>query len=337
MNRFTLFTVALMTLLLCFSNQTQAQNKGFYIGAGIGYDNPFNTDSGFGYEYNETQVDTVPFIIRGDLINKPGTAGRGINAGLQLGYMFNEHFGIELNSYYFLTPDYIVSDSTQTNVDGSTSFYTTKSGGYQIRLAPALVVKGGDGKFSPYAKFGIVAPIAGVVTAKRTSNDAVFVNPGLNILGLGHTETPEDFDLEAEFEGKFSLGIESSFGVNFELSDNLTLFGELNYVGLRVKRNKATVTKANVTMSDGEVIDVRPVLNIGGVQAYTEFFDEVDVGQRDLDLQEEGQFELPGGSSIGYPLLGSSEDNPYPHVDSQGSYNSLGINIGIKFSFGDKE
>jgi len=310
-------------------------NAQLYVSGGLGYGIPA-TPEPFGLNYSfERDNDTNAFISR-DLVNGYGNAGQGLRANAALGYMFNENFGVELGAYYFTSPEIFVQDT----INGE-NFYNTYTKAWHLRLTPALVFIAGNGPIAPYAKVGLCVPVAGIAKARREANDPLIVNSSFTILNYeneaGEMITADRFDLEAEFGGQFSLGFESAAGVNYKISDNLTAFGEVSFTMLRIRRATSEVTKAIATMSNGVEYDILPLLSLGGVYQYTEFLDEVDVlavNKAMNDAPNRQDVVLPSGAP--FPLVtdyGTTPEKAHKLLASDGAYNSIGINIGVRFNF----
>jgi len=321
MKKFLLASLFFSIFLM--GSQLHAQ---FYAGANLGYGVPF-TPEPFGLTYDEANS---------TITNQYKNAGQGFRVSVQPGFMFTENFGFELGAYYFASPEILVQDT----INGQ-SFYNTYTNAWHLRVTPALVFMAGDGDITPYAKVGLCIPVAGSVTARRESNDPLLVNSQFAILNYendgGEMITADRFDLEAEFKGQFSIGFESVAGVKYSINDNLSVFGELAFTALRIRRATSEVKKGIATMSNGEEYNMLPLLSLGGVYQYTEFADEVDldeISQAMQDAQIRTDVILPNGAP--FPLVsdyGTSADKSHKILASDGAYSTIGINLGVRFAF----
>ncbi|MEN8250209.1 MAG: hypothetical protein ABFS32_14850 [Bacteroidota bacterium] len=205
--------------------------------------------------------------------NVYGSLGAGINIGARLGYMFNENLGFELGASYLM-------GSKQTLYSDGTETYEAKSS--NLRIAPALVTILDNGL---YTRTGLIVPVMGstIVTA---------------------TDSSIDSELEMENKGSFSVGFIGALGYSKSLSDNMIFFAELEYIGLRIKQNTSTVTKATVggqdmldaifpTVSDKEIV----------------YVDEIDFASPTPDTEPTQEF---------------AETSPF---------SSLGLNVGVIIKF----
>jgi len=322
--------ITLLVLLLIAS--TTFLNAQVYVSGGLGYGVP-STPEIFGLSYNQATS---------DITNGYGNAGQGLSVKGAAGYMFNENFGVELGAYYFRSPEIFVQDT----VNGD-KFYNTYTTGWHLRLTPALVFMAGNGKVTPYAKVGLCFPVAGSANARREANDPLLVNELFGILNYtdnnGQDVTADRFDLEAQFKGQFSLGFESVAGVDYDLNEKLSLFGEVFLTFLRIRRATSEVKKAVATMSSGDEYNILPILSIGGVYQYSEFVDEVNLLEVETAMQEANDVEVILPSGFPFPAIltpqgrvtdyGTTPEKAHTLLASDGAYNAIGINIGVRFNF----
>jgi opacity protein-like surface antigen len=215
-----------------------------------------------------------------------GTYGSGIPIGLNFGYMFTQHLGFELGFNYFMGSQ-VTSDIQKSFVGDDV---TTTSKGYQIRVLPQLVIStGSENKLNMYSKFGLILPVAGQTTFKKE---------GQVFTGLGTAPIL----VEGNSTGKFSLGYTGALGVTFNLSDKLSLFGELQFINLRIFSATQTITKYEVGGSD--------IMSTKDKE----------------DLETEFVTSLDEKSN-------ADSNTPRQELGSSTNYNSLGLNVGVKFNF----
>ncbi|WP_430406907.1 outer membrane beta-barrel protein [Fluviicola sp.] len=158
-----------------------------------------------------------------------GTLGNGIQANLTPGYMFGEHFGIELGLNGFFG-----SKTTIDEVSVPTGDYEHTQSSTQFRISPAFVIKSGGEKISVYARTGLVLPLMGSV--KSEINDAT--NPALVTV------------MELKTSGKVSLGYTGAVGLNVHFGKKLGFFAEVGANSLRVKSKDTELTKYTVNGTD---------------------------------------------------------------------------------------
>jgi len=262
-----------------------ATAQGGYASLSFGYAGGSSNSIGSSYEeLTEAKFDGLEWIngtSKSTVIS--GTYGKGIPINLAGGYMFNDHIGAELGFTYFLGST--IESSKSTWLDGSNS--VTSSKGSQMRLLPQLVISSGtESSLEVYAKGGFLLPVGGSTTYKV---DKLKSNGKRQVI-------------EGNSTGKFSLGLTGTVGAAYGISDNLSIFGELQGVSLNIKSATSTMT-SYVDEGEEKIGDI----SVQGKE--TVYTDEVLSGDNDLDTK--------------------------PRVTLAGTtnYNSLGFNLGIKFKF----
>lgn len=208
--------------------------------------------------------------------NVYGSYGQGIPVGLEVAYFFNDNIGVQLDAA-FLIGTKVLNDETLT-AGFEDEIYTKTT---QLRLSPQLVLKTDIGI---YGRIGAVLPVMGSTT--RFASDQNGGGPGV----LSESEVKS--------KGKFSVGFVGVVGYQFNLSDQLSLFGEVEYIGLGIKRASTEITKFEVGGTD--VLNTLPADQIN-----QDYEDEVDAGSTTA-------------------------------LSSKSQYSSIGLNIGVRFTLGGK-
>ena len=126
--------------------------------------------------------------------------------------MITDYFGVELEIYYFqgFRQDY-GSDLSPIN-----DTYERRGYSYQLRAVPSLVVQAPDGKFQPYARFGVLIPFWGQTVLEEERFNAA---------------TGQSNSRQININGKFSLGFESSIGLQYNFNDKLGIYLHATYTG----------------------------------------------------------------------------------------------------------
>lgn len=158
-----------------------------------------------------------------------GTLGNGIQANLTPGYMFGEHFGIELGLNGFFG-----SKTTVDETSVPTGDYTHTQSSTQFRVSPAFVIKSGGEKISVYARTGLVLPLMGSV--KSEIND--------------ETNPAAITEVSLKTTGKVSLGYTGAVGLNVHFGKKFGFFAEVGANSLRVKSKETEMTKYSVNGND---------------------------------------------------------------------------------------
>lgn len=268
----------LLGALLLGAGAVSAQS--LYVGLQGGY--------GFGTPGDKVGTSTV-VSSTGDqtTTNNITSYGGGTNVGLNVGYMFSEHVGAELGFSYFLG-----SEVTSDMVSVPTGDLTVMRKSTQMRLAPSIVLTTG-GDFALYTKAGLVLPVGGSTIINYVDG----TNP--------NSVVERDF----EAKGAMSLGFQGAIGANYKLSDNLSIFGELSAVNLRIKSASNTMTRNSTNGTD--VISLMDTYD-----KETTFVDEL------------GPNSNNAGYNSDYKNTEAKED-----LASTTNFNGFFINIGVKYSF----
>ena len=254
--------------------------QGPYATFGLGYAGSSNG------EMIGSKTTTVGVNVTSSNIN--GTFGAGIPIHLSGGYMLNKHVGVELGLTYLMGSEITIEEETSDAAFGVLESIT-KTKGSSIRISPMLVLTTGGEKLSLYSKLGVIIPVSGKTTFAQSAS----VDLGGGI---------QKVEIEGESVGKFSMGFTAAIGVSFPIADNLSVFGELHMVNLRIKANTRTLTLATV---DG-------VDNLSGMDKQdieTEYVDEV------------------------LPTDNTDVKQPLKELGNSSNYNSFGINVGVKMTF----
>lgn len=196
---------------------TLASAQELNVGVNVGY--------GLGLPGN-TLGQSTDVSLTGDetSVNLNGSVGAGFNAGLSLGYMFNENVGIDLGLDYLMGANVLMNEN-RTVIPSQTVTTSQYGKTSQFRVSPSVVISSGGDGLKVYGRAGFVIPVVGKTVATIESDFAG-----------GETEQV------LENKGAFALGYQGALGVSFPVGEKLSLFGELNGVNLRIKSKSSTVT-----------------------------------------------------------------------------------------------
>ena len=306
-------TILLTIICAAWHYTAQAQ---FYISARGGYAFSVSSsvavgspESGNGY----INVDKGKRIK--ESANYYGTGGPGLTFALAPGYMFNKHIGAELGIHYFMSEVLPLTDRSEIDPQGALNVFKVqlRARSNQVRVAPSVVIRGGGEHFTPYMKFGVLLPVYGNVVLEseqyfETSNDITKVSQ------------------RDVLDGAPSVGYQAAVGASFPLRKYLELYVEAEIITLTIKAAKLTTVKVDKIYTDKAS---------GETATY-------DINSKDV--------------STGEPLISVSElqvvykdkiddtDNTYanPKFDPKlprnelarlANYNSLGVHVGLRYSF----
>lgn len=275
----------IIPLYLFLANTIYAQ--GSYVNLNVGY--AFCMSPGTNWvisNYSSTQNSTTEEQIYLSL-------GKGLNFGGAYGYMFNKHFGTELGL------SYLVGGKTEGN-HYYTFQNTTSSSKYSLssnmfRFIPSIVVAIGTDKINPYAKFGLVIGIGSVISEYKTENTEIDYNTGDEVTNVGEHKT--------KMNGGVAIGINGAIGALFELSEKISLYGELNAINMSYAPTKGEVIESILNGED----------NLPNMSTRGKEIEYVDKYTRDYDNPP-------------------PDSEPNKQLKQKYPFGSFGINIGVVFS-----
>ena len=263
-----------------------ATAQGGYVSLSAGYAGGGNTVIGRDYvEITEGKFDENFNWISGTdkRTNIIGSNGAGIPISLAGGYMISENFGVELGFTYLMGSELTLG--TSTKVSGYKN--TTTSKGSQIRILPQLVISTGSAMpVEIYAKTGLLVPVSGSTTINSETLDAAGFKSSV----------------EYSTKGAFSLGYTGTLGVAYGITDQLSVFGEMQGVNLGIKGASVTMTK-NTYKDEDKLSDLK-------------------VNQKETVFVDELTSEM-----------NTKDSEPSSSLATISNYSSIGFNFGVKFNF----
>jgi hypothetical protein len=206
-----------MSLILLVSGISFSQ--GIYLRAGGGYGLPIATGS-LGQKYLRTSVSDANGTVNTNSIEAvKGSYGAGMNFNFAVGYKFNENFIFELNTQYLLGRKYTTSDNysykspSYSYVDNDNTVTSAKA----LYLNPSFIFSAGFGKAAPYGRFGLVVGLPKVTSEQSTYYDGDGIDARDQIW---------------KYSKGISFGFQGAIGMNWQLSEKLDIFTELNYLSM---------------------------------------------------------------------------------------------------------
>lgn len=214
--------------------------QGFYARLGLGYAVPLagQTMDGTATPYsgvatNATSGSTSTTSY--DIKKMSFTAG--LHGALGVGYMINNHVGIEgafdfllAARQYTFTDNNVVISGVASNVDITQRAKATL-------FIPALVLQSDGTRVNLYSRFGIALPLV-----TRVTQDQSFTN----LPGAGAIETD---DYTWEMKSKFSPGFSAAAGVKFGLNRHACMWAEVGFLSLAPYTKEADLTDVTVTIN----------------------------------------------------------------------------------------
>ncbi len=211
----------IVTMFTLTSLQSTAQmKKGAYVGLNAGY----GAAAGAANVLNIENSSNTSTIDETEAIKF--SFGKGVNAGLSFGYMFNENIGAELGVQYLIGGK---TKYTETNASGGfgSSTFTGDVSAKMVQIKPTIVLATSMKNMTPYAKLGMVIG-SGKITQNNQSTST----------GGGATFTTAQ---KAELKGGMAIGFTAGMGLNFSVNDKLSINGEVNMVNMQYSPKKGTV------------------------------------------------------------------------------------------------
>jgi len=317
-----------------------AHAQGFYVQPGITLLSPA-TNEVLGPKVENS-------LTSGSEVNSSlvGSYGSGIGLDLSLGYMLSRNFGIDFGVEYVLGSETLIEEFTDGN-----NYDRSYASNRRLTLSPAFVVDAGSETLSPFARFGLLIPVAGQTNGLRESNAPEMISTTIPIL----FPNASDFSAESIAKGQFTIGLTAAFGLRYQFSEKIGIYGSIGYTGLRIPRQSYEVTNATLNMSDGTSLDVLALLalqNDGSpddVFAYEEYVDSISAEEL-AALQEAGIANYSGTfpdeieAAIGVAaLFGFDPDNVYTTYGTKenpglklrqdASFSTFNVSLGARFSF----
>lgn len=299
-----------------------------------------------GYAWGVPSTKIGEESINGTQSVRFGTFGEGINSQLRVGYFFNKTWGVDVSVGYLYGKDQVVRREISERNIANTPLNANINGeviGRGRALGAALSV---TYNFTDnfYGRFGLLTKIGGkteaiahsytttqqaipkdIVTALKAVVPALASLPDEAAISSGATiETTYTED----YKGKMPFGTIAALGYNYHIDEHLSIFAELEYMNIAVKRDYSELKDFKQTFKAN--------LSIGGASR------SIEVPLKDLDGFTNGTYNdaLRGQvyhQRTNYVEEASKEEleNPLSNkkLTEKASYSSLGLNFGIKYTF----
>ena len=274
-----------------------------------------------------------------------GTFGEGVNSQLRVGYFFNKTWGVDVSVGYLHGKDQVVKREVSEKNMAGTPLKATIDGevigrGRAFGAALSVTYNFTD---NFYGRFGLLTKIGGkteaiahsytttqqdipapIVTILKTVVPALANVPnGASIASGATIETSYTED----FKGKIPFGTIAALGYNYHIDDHLSIFAELEYMNIAVKRDYSELREFNQTL--------KATISVAGQNR------NVEVPLKSLDGFTNGSYNdvLRGQvyhQHTDYVEEATKEElanNSAKKLTEKASYSSLGVNFGVKISF----
>ena len=344
MKRSLLYCLLILNCNILFGQDLEA-NKGLYFGLKTGYTIPVAKTT-IGSPRNEVGDRLILSSAEGNysesIKNPFGSRGAGATVAANIGYMFNDNFGVEMEFSFLRSTKILDASRDETIIDNTISqryFAEQYSYTNMFRVSPLLVVSGDPNKkFTPYAKFGILLPLAGktiveVSIADETGELAEEIMPVLNtelyeaIQSSGlNIPIATSSEIKAKTSGAFSVGFAARIGGVYNINEQWGIFSEMEMNMLSILAKETEFTEFNAKVPQSLAAVAEGLLGLENIQYEYGFNDLPEI----LRLTQY-QAEITEASNSLY--IPSRKNEPYEQLAFRDNYNSFGIMVGVKYRF----
>lgn len=344
----------LIISLVYLSIQAQEDNKshkGLYVGFKAGYTIPVSKST-----VGSPRLEVGDrILVSSDLgvytyseKNLFGSRGAGSQVAGSIGYMFNNNFGIEMEFSFLRSAKILDGSRDETSIINTVErnyFAEQYSYTNMFRAAPLLVVSGNPNKkFVPYAKFGVLLPLAGKTIVEVTINDetgelADQLLPILNkelsdkLNGLRDSipfVIPTESFIKAKTAGAFSVGFTAKMGCSYNVNDRWSIFGEMEMNMLTIKAKETEFVEFSSKVSNEVLVILAEQLLGESIQSEFTYNDLPEI----LRLTKyENEITQASNSSYDVNVAGFDRNSAYSQVAFRDNYNSFGLMIGFRYKF----
>ncbi len=157
--------------------------------------------------------------------------GKGAMTNFTIGYDFNQSYGVALSGSYLFGAEFSSKATMYDNI-----IYERKLSANMVRINPSFRMYVGENRFRTYAEIGFILGIGKI-----------------NFNYRGYTEDTTVVEYNYIYDGGLSFGASARFGVEYNLSKRLLVFGEINFISQAYAPEKGYLTKLvfnNVDMTE---------------------------------------------------------------------------------------
>ena len=253
-----------------------------------------------------------------------GSYGEGIVGQFRLGYFFNEVIGLELAGSYLHGVDHSNNQILMSNFNADTGEFESTSELVdmyaRVRAFGASLSIVANVTKNVYVRVGALTKVGGKTETFTSITDLTVptydVSTGVPVLSgyIGY-----DAEMQTDFKGKMPFGFVGAAGYRFHLSDNISIFAEIEYMNIQVQRDSSSLS----SFSDGTITVYDLLGNVVETSVDSEAF-ATALGAHGAALGSE--------SLVGLSTL-AQEDFDWSSQNIFSPYSSLGANIGVTYKF----
>lgn len=264
-----------MSIISYFKNALVAASAALLLAPAVAQAQDIYVKANLGYGFSAAGAGT---LVKDDKIQFI-SLGAGFLGGAGVGYYLNDNVALELGIGYHLGQNF----KEERKFANITS--TSESQGSGLQLTPSVVITTGkDNDIAPYARVGLLVGLMNRVKDK-------FEGPSNDVGGL-------ILQTEIVHSGGVGLGGVAALGVDYNISDNLAIFGEVQLTTFAYRPTK------------GEF----KVNKVAGIDVL-----------KDMDDNQKS-WEYTKNTNDVKPDNNKREAVKFP-------FSAVGINLGVKFGF----
>ena len=171
-----------------------------------------------------------------------------------------------------------------------------------LDVMTAIILTPGLSKLNPYARVGLLIPVAG----------KLYIDSKAYAPNAGGPDVDVNVEAKTEVESKFSVGFAGAIGLSYPVSPKLDVFGEIEIKSLSIKSKSAQIKEYEttaVTPAGNSLIPGQQLVDLPTSETHFQFKDEFTQGIQDPD---------------------NPRTIPTQYVNASG----IGFNLGIRYRFG---
>ena len=225
-----------LTLFVLLLLSVAGYAQGFYFRAGLGYAFPQagQTMDGSGTPYNGTRNNST-YLLTYNLKNTSFSAG--LQGAIGFGYLFNDHIGVQFDADACISGrKYSYHDNNVTIDYGAgpilSNVTVTEQAVMPLVLVPSLVLQTGGKKLNIYSRLGLALPISSKITQDQFIENVPYTP----------TATISSYDFKFDIKNSFSLGFAAAAGVQYKLTNKLSLWGEVSLLSMSLFIKQSDLT-----------------------------------------------------------------------------------------------
>jgi hypothetical protein len=238
-------TLLICALILGFTTNAQF----YYTRIGVAVTGSISSNRDLLYSYTSSGSGQTAHAV-------PVGLGRGFTGTAAFGFKPSKYIGLEIGISEFVGfPRY--ADSI-VNFPGGTNAEAAFKGN-MLSILPAVVISPGFEKIDPYARLGLVIGIRPRIYGQMTYTQA-------------STNPPNEYKVIREYYGNAAIGLNAAMGVNWTISDLISLYAEFTFTSISYAPNYS-----EIILYDKNGVDQLSTLTVK--QTKTEYYNSITLNE----------------------------------------------------------